>query len=95
MKERLLEIFEYEIDALVNLVTSSTSDYYIKNYARLLSNCKVPEDMSKIQKLSTNLISWYSDNFHGFKKNEYMYSIDQHKKTYMLLEEIKSLTEEV
>lgn len=94
MIDKLQDIFDFEIDALANVISNATSDYYVKNYAEILTKCKLPDDLDKIHRLTTSLLDWYDTNIIDFEQNEYMYNVDQHHKTIEILKQIQEFSKE-
>ncbi len=86
------EILLLQVEGLTNTIKDYTRDNYIISYSNRLSKLSYPEDKKLINRITLELLDWYSTSIKDIEENQFIGNVDIHHKSIKILKEIHRLT---
>ncbi len=82
---KIEEIMEIELQGVVNTINDYTREHFVRNYTKILLDCKYPKDKDKILSLVYRLIDWYTEKYEEISTNKHIYNRHEHIKAIGVL----------
>lgn len=79
-----------EVQGLASTINEYTRNHYIRNYTNLLIEFSKNDEIDKLGQIVIRLIDWYEIEIINMRKNEFLYNLKEHEKSFDLLKEVKT-----
>ena len=81
------EVFIIEMDGIIKTIESYTNDPFINSYTRNLKISVKNKENEISSKLIIKLLEWYEQNMDVIEKDEFVFNLKAHRKSFLLLKE--------
>lgn len=82
-----------EAQGLASTINEYTRNHYIRNYTSLLVEFSNNEELDKLLLVIKKLIEWYDVEIFRMRNNDFIYNLEVHEKSYILLKEVEKSIE--